>query len=133
MLEKQFNLGWYVRGLCVASRAHMCLGNWQEALKDAEKALQVAEESTDNSYVVFAIWTLSMAHTWRGDLVSGVKCGERGFNKAVTPADKAWTQRGLGWALCRSGDSERGIELMTAALEIFKKGQQEGAQILRYR
>lgn len=123
MLERQFNLGWYVRGLCVASRAHMCLGNWQEALKDAEKALQVAEESTDNSYVVFAIWTLSMAHTWRGDLASGVTCGERGFNKAVTPADKAWTQRGLGWALCRIGDSERGIELMTAALEIFKKGQ----------
>ena len=123
MLERQFNVGWYVRGLCVASRAHMCLGQWREAVRDAEQALQVAEDSSDNSYVVFAIWTLSMAYTWSGDLASGVAHGERALNRAETPAEKAWTQRGLGWALCRLGDCTRGVELMTSALENFKKGQ----------
>jgi tetratricopeptide (TPR) repeat protein len=123
MLERQFNAGWYVRGLCVASRANMCLGLWKEAISDAEKALQVAEEISDNSYVVFAIWTLSMAYTWSGDTARGVKYGERAFTTAVTPAENAWTQRGLGWALCRLGDFKSGIELMTAALENFKKGE----------
>ena len=45
MMERQFNPRWYVRGLCAASRAYICLGRWDEAVEEAEKALQVAEES----------------------------------------------------------------------------------------
>ncbi|MBT8334672.1 MAG: AAA family ATPase, partial [Deltaproteobacteria bacterium] len=123
LMEQQFNIGWYVRGLCVSSRANMCLGLWEEAVQDAKKALKAAEESSDNSYVVFAIWTLSMAYTWRGDPSRGVEYGELALQNAVTPADKAWAQRGLGWALCRVGDAKRGIDLLTSALKNFQTGQ----------
>jgi class 3 adenylate cyclase/tetratricopeptide (TPR) repeat protein len=122
IMEKQFNPRWYVRGLCGASRAYICLGRWDEATEEAQKALKVAEESSDNGLVVWGNWTLSMAYTWRGDLSRGVEYGELALQKAVTPADKAQTQRGLGWALCRAGEPNRGIELLVAAMQNFQTG-----------
>jgi tetratricopeptide (TPR) repeat protein len=109
-MEQRFNLHLYLRGLVGASRAYIYLGRWNEAVEEAEKALKVAEEASDHSLVAFTAWTLSMAYTWRGDL----------GQKAVTPADKAWTGRGLGWALCRAGETNRGIELLGAAVGIVR-------------
>jgi tetratricopeptide (TPR) repeat protein len=119
-MEQRFNPHCYVRGLCGASRACICLGRWDEAVEEAQKALKVAEESLDNSLVIFATWTLSMAYTWRGDLGRGVEYGELALQKASTPADKAWAHRGLGWALCRAGEANRGIELLGAAVAIVR-------------
>jgi tetratricopeptide (TPR) repeat protein len=121
-MEQRFNLRWYVRGLCAASRAYVCLSRWDEAVEEGDKALKVAEESSDNSLVVFAAWTLSMAYTWKGDLGRAVEFGELALQKASTPADKAWAGRGLGWALCRAGEPKRGIELLTGVLAIFPAG-----------
>jgi tetratricopeptide (TPR) repeat protein len=112
----------YVRGVCAASRACICLGRWDEAVEEAQKALKAAEESADNSLVNFAAWTLSMAYTWRGDLGRGVEYGELALQKAVSPAEKDWAQRGLGWALCRAGEATRGVELLAAALQDFQTG-----------
>jgi len=121
-MEQRFNLRWYVRALCAASRACTCLGSWDEAVEEAQKALKVAEEFSDNSLIAFAAWTLSMAYTWRGDLGRGVEYGELAFQKAPTPADKGWAQRGLALAWCRAGEPKRGIEVLTAALTTFRAG-----------
>jgi tetratricopeptide (TPR) repeat protein len=118
-----------VRGLCGASRACIYLGRWDEAVEEAEKALKVAEESSDNSLVVWAVWTLSMAYTWKGDLGRAVEYGELALQKAVTPADKAWAQRGLGWALCRAGEANRGVELLAAALAIVRPSRHMPTEI----
>jgi len=120
VMEQRFNLRWYVRGLIAVPRAYICLGCWDKAVEEAEKALKVAEESSDDGLVTFAAWTLSMAYTWKGDLGRAVEYGEQAFQKAVRPADKAWAQRGLGWALCRAGEANRGIELLVAALAIVR-------------
>ena len=87
-------------------------------MEEAQRALKVAEESTENSLIAFAVWTLSMAYTWKGDPGRGAEYGELALHKASTPADKAWAYRGLGWALCRTGEVNRGIELLRAALKI---------------
>ncbi len=123
VMKQRFNPRWYVRGLCAASRACICLGRWDEAVEEAQKALKVAEEFSDKSLVLFTTWTLSMAYTSKGDLGRGVEYGELALQIAVTPADKAWAQRGLGWALCRAGEPKRGIEHMTRALSIFRAGR----------
>jgi predicted ATPase/class 3 adenylate cyclase len=119
-MERRFNLRCYVMGLCGISRAHICLGCWDEAAQEAQKALKVAEEFSDNSLIAHAVWTLSMAYTWKGDLARAVEYGELALQKAPTPADKAWAQRGLGWTLCRTGDTNRGIELLTTALKTLR-------------
>ncbi len=52
-----------------------------------------------------------------------IKYGELAVQKAPTPGDKAWAQRSLAWAWCRSGETTRGIELLTTVLPIFRAGQ----------
>ncbi len=128
-IEQRFNLRWYVWGLCAASRACSYLGRWDEAVEEAEKALKVAEESSDDSLVTFAAWNLSMAYTWKGDLGRAVEYGKEAFQKAVRPADKAWAGRGLGWALCRAGETNRGIELLVAALAIVRPSRHMPTEI----
>jgi len=119
-MEQRFNLHWYVRGLVAAARAYICLGHWDKAVEESQKAINVAEEFSENSLVVYATWTLSMVYTWRGDLVRGVEYGKLALQKASTPADKAWVQRGLGWALCRAGETNKGIEILAAILPILR-------------
>ncbi|UCD88757.1 MAG: hypothetical protein JSW04_09835, partial [Desulfobacterales bacterium] len=119
-MEKRFNLRWYVRGLTAASRAYICLGRWDEAIEEAQKAMKVAEEHLDNSLIVFSTWTLVMAYTWKGDLNQAISYGEQAFQKASTPADKAWAGRGLGWALCRMGNTNKGVELLASILPNVK-------------
>ena len=118
-MKQQFNLRWYVMGLCGSSRALICLGRWDEAMQEAQKALKVAEKFLDSSLISFTVYTLSMAYTWKGNLDRALELAEMALQKAPTFADKAWAQRGLGWVLCRSGDTNRGIELLTAALQTF--------------
>ncbi len=122
-MEQQFNLRFHTYALSAASRAYACLGRWDEAVEEAQKALSVAEEFSDNSLISFVAWNLSIAYTWQGDLARAVEYGELAVQKAPTPADKAWAQRSLGWALCRAGDTTRGIELLTAVLAIFRAGR----------
>jgi class 3 adenylate cyclase/tetratricopeptide (TPR) repeat protein len=122
-MKQQFNLRWHTYALSVASRAYACLGRWNEAVEEAQKALSVAEEFSDNSLISFVAWNLAIAYTWKGDLARAVEYGELAVEKAPTHADKAWAQRSLGWAWCRGGDTTRGIELLTTVLAIFRAGR----------
>ncbi len=128
-MKQQFNLRWHTYALSVASRAYACLGRWDEAVEEAQKALSVAEDFSDNSLISFVAWNLSIAYTWKGDLARAVEYGELAVQKAPTPADKAWAQRSLGWALCRAGEPNRGIELLTTVLSIIRAGRFITAEI----
>jgi class 3 adenylate cyclase/tetratricopeptide (TPR) repeat protein len=122
-MEHQFNLLFHTYALSAASRAYGCLGRWDEAVEEAQKALSVAEEFLDNSLISWSAWNLSIAYTWKGDLARALEYGELAAQKAPTPVDKAWAQRSLGWTWCRSGDTTRGIELLTTVLPIFRAGR----------
>jgi len=121
-MEQRSNLRWHPYALSIASRAYGCLGRWEEAVEEGQKAVSVAEEVSDTSLISWSVWNLSTAYAWRGDLARAVEYGELALQKAPTPADKAFAQRGLGWALCRAGEPKRGIELLTAVLPIFRAG-----------
>jgi class 3 adenylate cyclase/tetratricopeptide (TPR) repeat protein len=120
MMEKRFNFQIYTYS--VPSRAFSYMGLWEEALNEGRKTLQVAEESSDNSLISWSSWNLSYAYTLKGDLARGIEYAERAVEKAPTPADKAWAQRTLAMALCRSGEPKRGVELLNAVSPIFRTG-----------
>jgi tetratricopeptide (TPR) repeat protein len=122
-MEDQFNLLFHTYALSIASRAYACLGRWDEAVEDAEKALSIAEEFSDNSMISFVTWNLSIAYTCKGDLSRAIDCGKMSVQKATTPLDKAWGQRSLGWACCRAGELKKGMELLTTVLPIFRAGR----------
>jgi tetratricopeptide (TPR) repeat protein len=123
IMEQRFNLRWHTYALSIASRAYGCLGRWEKAVEEGQKALKVAQEFSDNSLISFVAWNLSIAYTWKGDLARAVEYGELAVEKAPTLADKAWAQRSLGWAWCRAGEPNRGIELLTKVLSIFRAGR----------
>jgi tetratricopeptide (TPR) repeat protein len=123
IMERQFNLRWHTYALCPAARAYAYLGCWDEAVEEGQKALSAAEDFSDNSLFSMAAWNLSIVYTWKGDLARAVEYGELAVEKAPTPAEKAWGQRSLAWAWCRSGDPTRGIELLKKILPIFRAGQ----------
>ena len=122
-MEQSFNPRSYTWVLSAASRACSYLGRWDEAVEEAQKALSVAEEFSDNSLISMVAWNLSLVYSWKGDLARAVEYGELAVEKAPTPADKALAQRSLGWAWCRSGETTRGIELLTMVLPIFRAGR----------
>ncbi len=128
-MEQQFNLRFHTYALSVASRACACLGRWDEAVVEAQKALSTAEKFSDNSLISFVAWNLSIAYTWKGDLARAVEYGELAVQKAPTHADKAWAQRSLGWALCRAGEPNRGVELLNTVLPIIRAGRFLTAEI----
>jgi predicted ATPase len=122
-MEQSFNVRLYVRGLSGTQHAYSYLGRWDEAVEEGKKALSVAEEFSDNSLISLAASHLSLTYSWKGDLGQAVVYGELAVQKAPTPGDKARSQRSLGWALCRAGEPNSGIELLTAAiLPIFRAG-----------
>jgi class 3 adenylate cyclase/tetratricopeptide (TPR) repeat protein len=122
MMKQQFNLRIYAYILTAASRSYSYLGQWDSALEEAQKALSVAEEFSDSSLISFITWNLSVAYTMKGDLARAIECAELAVKKAETPADKGWARRALGWALCRAGETKRGIELLTSVLLKFQTG-----------
>jgi len=122
-MEHQLNLRFHTYALSLASRAYACLGRWNEAAEEGQKALSVAEEFSDNSLISWSASNLSISYTWRGDLARAVECGELAVQKAPTPVDKAFAQRSLGWAWCRSGETTRGIEFLTTVLPILRAGR----------
>jgi tetratricopeptide (TPR) repeat protein len=119
-MEQQFNLRWYIRALGAASRACSHIGRWDEAMEAGQKALNVAEEFSNNSLFSFVAWFMSTGYTWKGDLGRGIEYGELAVQKAQTPYNKALGQKALAWAWCRAGESKRGIEVLTALLPIFR-------------
>jgi class 3 adenylate cyclase/tetratricopeptide (TPR) repeat protein len=123
VMEQQFNLRWHTYALSAAARAYACLGRWDEAVEEGQKALSAAEDFSDDSLFSMVAWNLSIVYIWKGDLARAVEYGELAVEKAPTPAEKAWGQRSLAWAWCRSGDTTRGIELLTRMLPIFRAGQ----------
>jgi predicted ATPase len=123
MMEQQFNLRWNTYAVCAAARAYACLGRWDEAVEEGQTALCATQDFSDNSLISMVAWNLSIVYTWKGDLARAVEYGELAVEKAPTPAEKAWGQRSLAWAWCRSGDTTRGIELLTTVLPIFRAGQ----------
>ena len=112
MMDRKFNLHWYAWGVCATSRANTYIGRWKEAIDGSLKVIELAESYNDNSMICCAGRELTLAYTCMGDIPRAIEYGELISEKATTPADKAYAQRSLGWTLCRSGETNQGIDLM---------------------
>jgi tetratricopeptide (TPR) repeat protein len=111
-LEQQFHLRYYVWALTAASWAYTCLGRWEDAIGEGQKALRVGEEYADSSVISYAGWVLSIAYSSKNDLEQALEHAELAVQKALTPAEKAWAQAGLAWVWYRMGEPHRGMETL---------------------
>jgi len=121
--EARFDLGLYVYALCGASWSLAWLGRWDEAVGEAQKALDAAERVSDNRLGSFAAWAISFACSFKGDLDRAIRFAELSVEKAPTPADRAMSTAFLGFAWCRAGLVDKGVELLTPVVEALRAAE----------
>jgi tetratricopeptide (TPR) repeat protein len=119
-MDERFNLRWYVGALLGASWAYTALGRWHEAEEEGQKALEVAQEFSDNSLISFAAGYISILYVDKGDMNLAIECGELAVAKAPTPTDKAISQSFLARTWCRSGQPEKGIAVLSAVVQTLR-------------
>jgi class 3 adenylate cyclase/tetratricopeptide (TPR) repeat protein len=120
MAEQQFDLRRYVYRFCAVSLAYSELGRWDEAVKEGQEALNVAEEFSDKSTISMANFIIGIAYLYKGDLDRAIEYEELALQKAPTPADQAWPQSFLAWAWCRAGEPHRGIEILVPMVQMYR-------------
>jgi tetratricopeptide (TPR) repeat protein len=119
-MSEQFYVRWYVYGSAVASLAHHALGHWDDAVKQGQDALSVAQEFSDDSLISLATCVISQAYAHKGDLGRAIEYAQLAVEKAPTPADKLWTQGVLAWVWCRAGETGKGIEILPELVQIVR-------------
>jgi tetratricopeptide (TPR) repeat protein len=129
MMERQFDLRWYVWAFTLASAAYSALGRWDEALENGKEALRKAEEFSDNSLICISARFISLSYTLKGDLNQAVKYGEMAVNKAPTPGDKVWARGFLAFAWSRTGEPHRGLEAFAEAVSINRAGRMRSGEV----
>ena len=129
--EARFDLGLflYMGALCAASWSLAWLGRWDEAVQEAQKALDAAARVSDHRLASTAAWSISFAYSFKGDLDRAIRFAELSVEKAPTPLDRVMGQAYLGWAWCRAGLVDKGVELLSSVVEA---GRAVGFRTLEY-
>jgi tetratricopeptide (TPR) repeat protein len=127
-VEHGFNLRWYLYVLTGSSFTYAYLGRWEAAIEEARQALRLGEAFEDLGVMSFANVTLSSVYLSKGDLVRGLAHAEIAVQQAPTPADRIWLQSWLGWALCRSGDAQRGVEMLEQSVWMQRDARYVGSE-----
>jgi tetratricopeptide (TPR) repeat protein len=128
-MEQRFDLRIYVWALCAASSAYLCLGRWDEAIKEGREAMRLAEEFSDNSLISFAAGFITLSYALKGDLDRAFKYGEMAVETAPTPSDIMQAQTFFTAALIRAGELQRAIETLTALIPIYRSAGYRAVQI----
>ena len=126
--KKQHHFVDYVNARVAVSWAHSFLGNWDRAVEEGKKALRIAEEN--DSLISLAAFAISLAYNLKRDTSRALEFSEFAARKAKTIAEKVWAQSGLAWALIRTEDPLRGVEIATELLPMFQAVGFMGGELL---
>jgi class 3 adenylate cyclase/tetratricopeptide (TPR) repeat protein len=110
----------YVWTISEISLIYSCLGSWDKAIQNGQKALSIAKKYSNNSLISFAAWVISVIYSSKRDLGRAVEYGNLTFEMAPTPSDRVLSQGALGWALCRAGELNKGIDLLKRVMQMYQ-------------
>jgi len=119
-MDEQFSLRWYVYTLYGAALAYAGLGHWDKAEEEGKEALGVAQEFTDKSLISEVAMTISHLYTLKGDLEQATEYGELAEAKAQTPTDQFMAQMVLARVRCRTGERNKGIEVLEESSQVAR-------------
>jgi tetratricopeptide (TPR) repeat protein len=91
-------------------------------VEQGHEALKLAKKIEDNYMISLACSYLSGIYNIKGHLDEAVKYGEMAIEIAPTPVNKLGAQMILGWAISRSGEPKRGIEMLEEVVPIHHLG-----------
>ncbi len=119
--EEDLDLNYCVFARCGAAWAHAQRGQWQAALDECREALELASEYGDDGLASFAYTLRSLTFLYQGSNDAFLENAEIAMARAPTPAEESWAQSHLGLAWCRTGQVDRGIEVLTALSSLFSQ------------
>jgi tetratricopeptide (TPR) repeat protein len=120
LLDMAFNSRTYVLSMAATSMAYSQMGQWDQAKEDGYEGLKVAEKYSNNSLASFAAFAIALANSSENNTGQALDFAELAVRKAPTIADKVFSQSGLSWALCRSGQAPKGVALGTELIPMFQ-------------
>ena len=129
-MDQRFIPSVYVRALTIASYTYSVLGNWDQALEEAERAENTAQKYSDANMISWSRATASYAYTCKCDLGRAIEYGELALEKAQSPWNKAMAGGVLAWALCRSGELRKGVEILAEIVRVFCAARYVFGQIM---
>jgi tetratricopeptide (TPR) repeat protein len=129
-LDEQFDLTVYVRVLSAASAACALLGRSDDATELGLKALEAAQEFSDNRLYCQAMWGVGPAYAMKGELHEAIGYTEMAVSKAPTPGDKMSMQAMLQWLHCRAGDQNVRLDHLTSFVAIVRNAGYVTLQLL---
>jgi tetratricopeptide (TPR) repeat protein len=83
-------------------------------------ALKKAQEYSSKSQVSDAVFHLSLLYTVKRHMDRAIEYGEMAVTIGPSPSNRAMGQLGLAWAWCHAGEAEKGIEILTGLLALFR-------------
>jgi len=129
-MDECFNLRSYVWALCWSSGAFHILGRYEEAEEDAQKALSIAQDYSDNSLITQAAMNISILYGGKGDLTRAFKYAELATQSAPTPLDKALAQNALAGAWLRAGEPKKAIVVLEPFVQVVRAGRYAIGELL---
>jgi tetratricopeptide (TPR) repeat protein len=102
-----------------AAWAHALQGHWQQALDECREALELASAYSDEGSASFSLWVRSLTFSYQGDTEAALQNATLAAERAPTPAEQSWAQSHLGWAWCRAGQADRGIEILASLSRLY--------------
>jgi class 3 adenylate cyclase/tetratricopeptide (TPR) repeat protein len=119
-LERGRDAWWLVHCLCYVGHNLLSLGRVDEALEAADRASALGDEAGDPRLRSFAAWSRGIYLATRGDGEIAVAECERALALSPDPANTAWAEGMLGFALAQSGRPAPAAEMLGRALEAIR-------------
>jgi tetratricopeptide (TPR) repeat protein len=124
VMQQRFEPASYVRVFTYTSMCYAYLGDWPRAIEEGHEALRVAEEYSDDRLISFASAYISGVYTCKGELDKSLEYGKIAVKKAPTLANELWAKATLAWAICKSDETQKGVEILAEVVPIFRIGGQ---------
>ena len=99
------------------------MGQFERGLAKCELAMSAGDAASDPSIVCECLWTMAIIFLDQGAVDKAVEYAQRAIEVGPTPADKAWAQVTLGWALSRRSP-EASIQLLEPMEPVFRAAGQ---------
>ncbi len=120
ILDSTFDPYSYVYTVSIISWAYSYIGRWDRAVEECQKALNIAEKLSNNSLISFASHNIAYSYIQKGDIGRAVEYSELAFEMTSTPSESIFSMAPLGWALCRAGETSKGLDLLSQLLQMIQ-------------
>jgi len=120
-LESRGNLWWACRALWQMAPAANALGDWERALRYCRRALEHGQAINDLRLKIVGWSRIGATLVQQGDAGGALESCAEAVRLSPTPFDETMIKAVRGYAVIKSGDAEKGLAELEAAVAEFER------------